>query len=79
MVVHKVDPFKLKLCFQYFTLRFTTLQYFTMILQRIRITVGDAGFEPGTSALEVFCFQYYKLYSMFKSLKYGYVKFLRFN
>ena len=26
------------------------LQYYTMILQRIRIIVGDAGFEPGTSA-----------------------------
>ena len=29
------------------------LQYYTMILQRIRIIVVDAGFEPGTSALEV--------------------------
>ena len=29
------------------------LQYCTMILQRIRITVVDAGFEPGTSATEV--------------------------
>ena len=28
---------------------------FTMILQRIRIIVGDAGFEPGTSASEVWC------------------------
>ena len=35
------------------TLRF--LQYFTMILQRIRIIVVDAGFEPGTSAPEVWC------------------------
>ena len=26
-----------------------------MILQRIRIIVGDAGFEPGTSAPEVWC------------------------
>ena len=32
------------------TLRF--LQYYTMILQRPRIIVGDAGFEPGTSAPE---------------------------
>ena len=29
------------------------LQYYTMILQRPRIIVGDAGFEPGTSASEV--------------------------
>ena len=29
------------------------LQYYTMILQRIRIIVVDAGFEPGTSAPEV--------------------------
>ena len=29
------------------------LQYCTMILQRIRIIVVDAGFEPGTSAIEV--------------------------
>ena len=29
------------------------LQYYTMILQRPRIIVGDAGFEPGTSAPEV--------------------------
>ena len=27
--------------------------YYTMILQRPRIIVGDAGFEPGTSAPEV--------------------------
>ena len=33
------------------TLRF--LQYCSMILQRPRIIVGDAGFEPGTSVLEV--------------------------
>ena len=26
-----------------------------MILQHIRITVVDAGFEPGTSATEVWC------------------------
>ena len=26
-----------------------------MILQRIRIIVGDAGFEPGASASEVWC------------------------
>ena len=31
------------------------LQYYTMILQRPRIIVGDAGFEPGTSASEVWC------------------------
>ena len=31
------------------------LQYCTMILQRIRIIVVDAGFEPGTSAPEVWC------------------------
>ena len=29
------------------------LQYYTMILQRPRIIVGDARFEPGTSAPEV--------------------------
>ena len=29
------------------------LQYYTMILQRPRIIVGDAGFEPTTSAPEV--------------------------
>ena len=29
------------------------LQYDTMILHRPRIIVGDAGFEPGTSASEV--------------------------
>ena len=29
------------------------LQYNTMILQRIRIIAVDAGFEPGTSAQEV--------------------------
>ena len=33
------------------TLRF--LQYYTMILQRPRIIVGDAEFEPGTSPSEV--------------------------
>ena len=60
------------------TLRF--LQYYTMILQRIRIMVVDAGFEPGTSAQEVwratnepphlqshhiFCFVcYYSTYSV---------------
>ena len=33
------------------TLRF--LQYYTMILQRIRIIVVDAGVEPGASAPEV--------------------------
>ena len=31
------------------------LLYFTMILQRMRIIVLDAGFEPGTYALEVWC------------------------
>ena len=31
------------------------LHYYTVILQRIRIIVGDAGFEPGTSAPEVWC------------------------
>ena len=31
------------------------LHYFTMILQRIRIIVVDAGFEPRTSAPEVWC------------------------
>ena len=31
------------------------LQYYTMILQRPRIIVGDAGFEPGTSAPEAWC------------------------
>ena len=30
-----------------------TLQYITMILQRIRIIAVDAGFETGTSAPEV--------------------------
>ena len=29
------------------------LQYYTIFLQRIRIIVVDAGFEPGTSATEV--------------------------
>ena len=29
------------------------LQYYTMILQRPRIIVGDAGFEPRTTASEV--------------------------
>ena len=33
------------------TLRF--LQYYTIILQRIRIIAVDAGFEPGISAPEV--------------------------
>ena len=33
------------------TLRF--LQYYTIILQRIRIIAVDAGFEPGTSVPEV--------------------------
>ena len=31
------------------------LRYYTMILQRIRILVGYAGFEPGTSAPEIWC------------------------
>ena len=31
------------------------LLYFTMILQRLRIVLVDAGFEPGTSAPEVWC------------------------
>ena len=35
------------------TLIFSTLQYCTMILQRIRTIVGNYGFEPGTSAQEV--------------------------
>ena len=34
------------------------LHYYTMILQRIRIIVGDAGFEPGTSAPQVWCATY---------------------
>ena len=29
------------------------LQYYTMIPQRPRIIVGDSGYEPGTSAPEV--------------------------
>ena len=35
----------------------SVLQYYTMILalQRIIIIVGDAGFEPKTSAPEVWC------------------------
>ena len=36
------------------TLRFFLL-YNTMILQRIRSVVGDAEFEAGTSAPEVWC------------------------
>ena len=32
---------------------FSTL--YTMILQRIKIIVGNAGFEPGTSAPKVWC------------------------
>ena len=35
------------------TLRFTVPFYYTMTLQRPRINEGDAGFEPGTSASEV--------------------------
>ena len=31
------------------------LQFYTMILQRLRIIVEDAGFEPWTSAPEVWC------------------------
>ena len=31
------------------------LHYYTMILQRSRIIVGDAGFVPGTFAPEVWC------------------------
>ena len=31
------------------------LHYYTLILQRIRIIVGDAGFEPRTSAPEGWC------------------------
>ena len=31
------------------------LQYFTMIMQRIRIIVEDAGFELGTHAPDVWC------------------------
>ena len=31
------------------------LYFITIILQRIRIIVGDAGFEPKTSAPEVWC------------------------
>ena len=34
---------------------FYTLYFITMILQCIRIIVGDAGLEPGTSAKEVWC------------------------
>ena len=30
-----------------------SVHYITMILQRIKIVVGDAGFDPGTSAPEV--------------------------
>ena len=56
-----------KICISYFfkdlfflsgrfpSLHWDFLHYFTMILQRIRIIVGDAGFEPGTSAPEVWC------------------------
>ena len=35
------------------TLRFSTLQYDTMILQRIRAIVGDAEFEPRNYAPKV--------------------------
>ena len=31
------------------------LHYYTMILQRIRVIVGDVGFEPGTFDPEVWC------------------------
>ena len=31
------------------------LYYYTMVLQLIKIIVGDAGFEPGTSAPKVWC------------------------
>ena len=37
------------------TRRFSTLLYYTVILQRIRIIEEDAGFEPWTSAPEVWC------------------------
>ena len=38
------------------TLSSFLLKYrYTMILQRIRIIVGHVGFEPGTSAPEVWC------------------------
>ena len=37
------------------TQKYLVLHYYTMSLQRIRIIVGDAGFEPGTSASEVWC------------------------
>ena len=39
----------------FFSLSSDFLHYDTTILQRIRIIVGDARFEPGTSAPEVWC------------------------
>ena len=43
-----------RLGFSLSTLSFSTLLHI-MILQHIRIIGGDAGFEPGTSAIEVLC------------------------
>ena len=60
----------------------TFLHYYTMILQRIRIIVGDAGFEPGTSAPEffiphVFLFYFLPTSMSFVSLN-SFVFFLNF-
>ena len=40
------------MCFEMF-FYLEIVQYYTMTLQRPRINEGDAGFEPGTSASEV--------------------------
>ena len=40
---------------KFLSLPWDFLHYDTIILQRIRIIVGDAGFEPGTLAPEVWC------------------------
>ena len=45
------------------------LQYYTMILQLPRIIVGDAGFEPGTSAPEVWCTTNWATTSLLKILQ----------
>ena len=38
-----------------FPLYYEIFYFITMILQRIKIIMGDAGFDPGTSAPEVWC------------------------
>ena len=58
--LHCVDPCLILIFFVFFCLRWRfppypdNLQYHTMILLRPMIIVGDARFEPGTSAPEVY-------------------------